>query len=122
MGLTRVRRATREERVNVNQGGALNAAMPPAVQFQNLNQDIKTQNLLQSIKTKEMREPLEAVQNILTQNRNLAYEIVLNQHMPTVESLTHSNLLIQHLDGNLKQIVEIYKQMGENVERLLPKG
>ena len=54
--------------------------------------------------------------------RNLAYEIVLNQHMPTVESLTHSNLLIQHLDGNLKQIVEIYKQMGENVERLLPKG
>lgn len=78
--------------------------------------------LLNTIKTKDMREPLEAVQNILNQNRNLAYEIVLNQRLPTIESLTHSNLLIQHYDGNLKQIVEIYKQMGDNVTKLLPKG
>ena len=47
----------------------MNATLPPALQFQHLNQDLRAQNLLQSIKTKEMREPLEAVQNILTQNR-----------------------------------------------------
>ena len=81
--------------------------------------DARAQTLLQSVKTKEMRDPLEAVQAILNQNRNLAYEITLNQHMPNIESLTHSNLLIQHFDGNLKQIVEIYKQMGDNVYKLL---
>ena len=47
----------------------VNAVLQPAVQFQNLSQEVRTQNLLQSIKTKEMREPLLAVQNILAQNR-----------------------------------------------------
>jgi len=42
--------------------------------------------------------------------------------MPTVESLTHSNLLIKHFDGNLKQIVEIYKKLGVEVERFLPRA
>ena len=36
--------------------------------------------------------------------RSLAYEISVNQRMPTIESLTHSNLLIQHYDDNLKQV------------------
>lgn len=52
-------------------------------------------------------------------NRTLAYDIVLNQHMPTVERLTHSNLLIQRFDGNLKQVVEIYKKMGEDVQAMV---
>ena len=51
--------------------------------------------------------------------RTLAYDIVLNQHMPTVERLTHSNLLIQRFDGNLKQVVEIYKKMGEDVQAMV---
>ncbi|WZN62405.1 Elf4 domain-containing protein [Chloropicon roscoffensis] len=97
----------------------VNAVLQPAVQFQHLSQEVRTQNLLQSIKTKEMREPLLAVQNILAQNRTLAYDIVLNQHMPTVERLTHSNLLIQRFDGNLKQVVEIYKKMGEDVQAMV---
>ena len=43
--------------------------------------------------------------------------------MPTVESLTHSNLLIQHFDGNLKQIVEIYKILvdREVIEKIYKK-
>jgi len=39
--------------------------------------------------------------------------------MPTVERLTHSNLLIQRFDGNLKQVVEIYKKMGEDVQAMV---
>merc|ERR1711977_501202 len=82
------------------------------------NETLKVQNLLQSIKTKEMREPLEAVQSMLNQNRSLAYEILLNQRVPTIESQTHSNVLIQQYDGNLKNISQIYKQMGESVKTL----
>mmetsp|Transcript_2166 Transcript_2166/g.5482 ORF Transcript_2166/g.5482 Transcript_2166/m.5482 type:complete len:104 (-) Transcript_2166:481-792(-) len=81
--------------------------------------DARAKHLMQRVKTKGLREPLEAVQTILNQNRNLAYEISVNQRMPTIESLTHSNLLIQHYDGNLKQIVGIYKQMGEEAQKML---
>jgi len=49
--------------------GAVNTLHVPAVQFQHLNQDVRMQSLLQSVKTKELREPLEAVQSILLQNR-----------------------------------------------------